>query len=71
MRRNAFEYFINALGVVLTVFILYSFIFVVVHAGNEVECLEKGYPDVRTTWNLEGYCVNIDGAVTGVVEELE
>lgn len=71
MRRNAFEYFINALGVVLTVFILYSFIFLVANARNEVQCLKKGYPEVRTTWNLEGYCVNIDGAVTGVVEELE
>ena len=65
------DHFFNALGIFFVVFLVYSFIFIGFHAHNEVQCLEKGYPEVRTTWNLKGYCVNIDGVVTGVVEELE
>ena len=67
-----YDYFIgNGLIIAFGFLIIYCFVFITVHVGNEVECLEKGYPEVRTTWNLKGYCVNIDGVVTGVVEELE
>ena len=71
MRRDPAEYFINGLMLTFVLFLVYSFIFLAVHVSNEVECLEKGYPVTRTTWKLEGYCVNIDGAVMGIVEGLE
>lgn len=41
-----------------------------VHLINEDECLSKGYPETSTSIKLTGYCKNIEGVVTGVVDKL-
>jgi len=38
-----------------------------VHLSNEADCLEMGYPKTNTTIGLKGYCMNLDGAITGKV----
>jgi hypothetical protein len=30
----------------------------------QAECLKAGYPKASVTWNLDAYCMNLDGAVT-------
>ena len=36
-------------------------------AVTEKQCAERGYPESKVTWDLQGYCINIDGVVKGVV----
>ena len=33
-------------------------------------CLEAGYPEVRTTWDYDNYCINLTGDVTVKVDKL-
>lgn len=54
----------------LFIFFFWSITLVVVAAKAEKTCLEAGYPSSKITWDYEGYCLNIDGAVTGTVEKL-
>lgn len=42
-----------------------------VAAFAEAKCLAAGYPEVRVTWHLKKYCMNLDGTVTITVDELE
>ena len=37
---------------------------------NEKHCLEAGYPRTSTTWDLQGYCMNLEGSVTVTVDKL-
>ena len=37
---------------------------------NEKACLEAGYPRTSTTWDLQGYCMNLEGSVTVTVDKL-
>ena len=36
----------------------------------EQKCLSSGYPKSTVTWNLEGYCLNLEGTVTVKVDKL-
>lgn len=57
--------------VVFGVFMLYTMlVWLPIHLSHERDCYEKGFPEVKTTVGLQGYCMNIDGAVTGKVEKL-
>jgi hypothetical protein len=38
---------------------------------TEAKCLERGYPKSAVTWNLKGYCLNLDGSVTVKVDSVE
>jgi hypothetical protein len=40
-------------------------------AINSKKCLELGYPESTTTWNFDGYCKNIEGAVSGITVKLD
>ena len=46
------------------------FVWVPAQMINEVKCLESGYPETRTTWKLDGYCLTLDGSVTVTVDKL-
>jgi hypothetical protein len=50
-------------SVMLVFFFFMLFIFFPAHAMNEEHCLELGYPEVRTTITLKGYCVSISEVV--------
>lgn len=60
-----------AAGVILTSVLIYAIALGVADAKNEKACLEQGYPLATTTWDFEGYCMNLDGVVTGKVEKLK
>lgn len=51
--------------------IVYGIIFLGTHVKNEVICLEKGYPVTRTTFNLKGYCITLDGGTYGKVTPVD
>ena len=34
-------------------------------------CLDAGYPDSYMALNLDVYCLNVDGSITGIVHKLE
>ena len=68
--------FINFLACAILVLLLIMTGYVVfvglpIALMNAAECLEKGYPESRTTITLKGYCVNLEGVVTSKVVELE
>ncbi|GAG03234.1 unnamed protein product, partial [marine sediment metagenome] len=41
-----------------------------VHLLNEADCLKMGYPETSTSITLDGYCMNIEGAISGKVVPL-
>lgn len=57
--------------ILMAAFLLYLMLaWLPVHLSNEADCLEMGYPKTNTTVGLKGYCMNLDGAVTGKVVPL-
>ena len=48
----------------------YLSVFMVTVMGAELECLEKGYPEYRVVYNLNSYCMNLEGTVTVNVDKL-
>jgi hypothetical protein len=51
-------------------FLVYvMFVITPVSMVAEATCLKKGYPKANVTWNLDVYCLNLDGAVTTKVEK--
>ena len=49
-------------------FMLYTlFIWMPVNIVHEARCLKAGFPEYKTTVFLDGYCINLDGDITGVV----
>lgn len=54
-------------GSIATLLLYTLIIWFPVHMIQEVECLEQGYPEIRTTIGLTGYCINLEGAVTNQV----
>ncbi len=72
MEDFIFDKFLPTIVVPMAAFALYIiFVWIPVHLSNESECLAKGYPKTNTTVSLDGYCTNIEGAVTGKVEKLK
>lgn len=60
--------FLSALGLII---VLILFVVVPRVAYVDAKCLEAGYPKSSVTWNLKGYCLNLDGDVTGKATRLE
>ncbi len=72
---NKIGYVIGVLGGLLLSSIMLMLLwvmFAVLPVGliNEIDCLEAGYPKAYTTINLQGYCLNLDGSITGIVHKL-
>ncbi len=68
---DIFEKILFTLFGPLLLFMLFlTFIYLPIEAINSSECLEQGYPESKTTLFLDGYCINLDGAVTGKVKPL-
>jgi len=68
--------FIDALlggAVVFVMVVLLYFLLVLtpVRAWADGKCAERGFPEVKVTWNLDAYCMNLDGAVTTKMEKLK
>lgn len=58
--------------VLLGLFVLYVLIvYAPVSMLTEDECLSKGYPNYRVSYDLDRYCMNLEGSVTIKVEELD
>ena len=53
-----------------TILLVYSIIFGVKAVIVEKDCLEAGYPKYAVSYDLEGYCMNLDGNVTVKVNKL-
>lgn len=41
----------------LLLFVMF-FIWLPIHIMNEAECLDRGFANSRTTYALQGYCIN-------------
>lgn len=68
---NYVDVIFATVGITLGLVLIYTIVLGVADARNEKACLELGYPLATTTWDLEGYCMNLDGVVTGKVEKLK
>ena len=68
---NMFDFFCDRV-VPLAVLLLAVWLVCVIASAalTKAECLEKGYPKSTINWKFEGYCLNLDGAVTGKVDKL-
>jgi hypothetical protein len=63
--------FLIGLFALLGIFCLYMlFVYVPVALSAEIDCLEMGFPETRTTITLKSYCVNMEGVVRSVVKPL-
>ncbi len=68
---NIFDKILYAvLGLILLIILFLMLIYLPIKTINLSECLEQGYPESKTTLFLDGYCINLDGAVTGKVKPL-
>lgn len=65
------DFFGIFLVVLIVLLIIAGLIYFPVSLATHKACLEKGYPINTVTWNLERYCMNLDGTVTIKVQELE
>lgn len=61
---------IAVFGVVMASLFGYIFcVYLPMNIRAEAKCLERGYPEHRVTWNLDTYCLNLDGTITVKVEK--
>ena len=69
--------FLEVMGAILGIlfiffFILYPFFWLLPHdVVTQKTCLEAGYPEHDIDMFGNGYCINVDGAVTGKVKTVE
>lgn len=60
----------SSLLVLLVLMCLYVLLIVTpVLAYAKAKCLEQGYPRASITWNLQRYCINLDGVITVKVDK--
>ncbi len=50
---------------------VYMAIMLPVQLYHGAKCIEAGYPKSYVTYNLKGYCINLDGSVTAKVIPIE
>lgn len=57
----------------LLVGMMFFILFVIfpVSMWAQSECAKQGFPKSMVTWNLDTYCMNLDGAVTTKMEKLK
>ena len=60
---------IAALLLGMMLFIL--FVIFPVSMWANAECAKRGFPKAEVLWNLDTYCMNLDGAVTTKMEKLK
>ena len=61
---------VGLVGLVIAWICVMLFIVLPVMLHTEQQCLTRGFPKARVTWNLERYCLGYDGVVHPVVEKL-
>jgi hypothetical protein len=62
--------FLGAVALLALCGLTISIVMAVAGAKAEKRCIEAGYPAYRVTWNLDVYCMTLDGAVQARVERL-
>ena len=55
---------------VVTWFAFTLFLWIPTHLVGEQDCLDNGYPEVKTTIFLDNFCVGLDGVVNTEVIKL-
>ena len=68
----------DVVDILMRVFIGLAFLFAFyvflvlapVSAYADAKCLEAGYPKSSVTWNLDSYCLGLDGATKTEVRKL-
>lgn len=63
--------FLKGILAFLVVFMIFVMSLGVAKFNTQQRCLDQGYPDSKTLLNYQGYCLNIDGDVQGIVKKLE
>ena len=66
----AYMFFPRVLPVLTALIFIWAVAAGVRSASIQKSCLDAGYPKHEMTWDFEGYCMNLEGAVTGKVEKL-
>ena len=61
--------FFAVFGVFIAVLLIWAIPATIVGMRVEKACLEQGYPNSSVTWDFQGYCMNMEGAVTIRVEK--
>jgi hypothetical protein len=56
--------------ILLTSVVLCCVLLLAATDSAHVSCLNAGYPDAYLSLNLDVYCLNVDGVVTGIVHKL-
>jgi hypothetical protein len=67
---DAVDWIFASFFVFLFILLSYTTAVSVASEINKKACLEAGYPKQSTTWDFEGYCMNLEGTVTVGVEKL-
>ena len=62
---------IAVMGALCLVVMVMLFVVLPVELYTQKKCLDAGYPKSSVAWNLQGYCLNVDGSVQGVVHKLD
>lgn len=62
------DYFFAAILSFTGLLLLFTVVMVIASAIADRTCLEKGFPKYIVTYNLDTYCLNLDGSVTVKVE---
>lgn len=63
--------FLPCMALFLAFIVVGSCVYLPASVIAESECLKKGYPKAKVDYKLDAYCINLEGVVTGKVEELK
>ena len=64
-------FFLRVLPALVALIFIWAVAAGVMSARIQKSCLDAGYPKSEMTWDFEGYCLNLEGVVTGKVEKLQ
>ena len=56
--------FLATVAILMLMVLLFILSYAPFDAINKKECLELGYPESKTTWDYQGYCLTQEGMIT-------